>query len=254
MLPTIAREAMHIAQDPDADFNRLTVLIERDAAIAGRFISEANSSLYSFGAKVTNVQTALVRLGLGRACEILVLITSEPFIFTSVKFAAEMAILRNHSQAVAAAASYLAKVKPLPDREMGIAGIIHDIGAAALLTHIADHVVELAELDRDRNQLKLAIRMLRAQAGQVVAQRWKLPEPLVAAINHTKQAAPNQPIAWTIAAAHDAVERCKFPGFDAKATVTVESYLGNQAKATDAMKKINDMLADLLPMRERTRL
>lgn len=253
MLPTVAREALRIAQDPNADVRQLATLIERDPTIATRFIAESNSSLYSFGAKVTGVTTALARLGLGRACELLFRIASEPYLFTSPRFAEEMAILRNHSQAVAAAAGYLAKLRGVQDRDMGIAGLVHDIGAAALLTYIADHLLDFPELDRDRWQLKKVIQSLHVQAGEIVAKKWKVPDMFVTAITHDKPGA-RDPLALTLTAAHDAVERCRLGGFDPKPAITVEVYLGDKAKASLAITRIISLLGDLLPMGERRQI
>src|SRR5690606_13810194 len=64
MLPAVAQSALELVNDPDASVAEFAKLIDKDPPIAARFLSVANSALYSRGRKVTSMEEAVMRLGI----------------------------------------------------------------------------------------------------------------------------------------------------------------------------------------------
>src|SRR5690606_6237318 len=64
MLPAVAQSALQLVNNPDANIAEFARLVEKDPPIAARFLSVANSALYSRGRKVASLEEAVMRLGL----------------------------------------------------------------------------------------------------------------------------------------------------------------------------------------------
>ena len=64
-LPEVAMRIGRVAQDENVTASKLAVEIGRDAAIAVRLLRVANSSAFSAGRRIDNLQQAVTRLGIG---------------------------------------------------------------------------------------------------------------------------------------------------------------------------------------------
>jgi len=63
-LPTILSEALRITADPSISYDKVINVISRDPNLSGRLLRIANSPYYGLKHRVTNLQLALVMLGI----------------------------------------------------------------------------------------------------------------------------------------------------------------------------------------------
>lgn len=227
MLPAVAQEALALARHKDVDMQKLMRVIERDQVLAARFLAVANSPLYRGKVSAQTVAAALVRIGLANARDLLFFTAVEPVLFTAKEYASEMASLRDHSLAVSAAAAFIAKIRRVVVEQATLAGLVHDIGAAAVLHAIAADK-SLAWLRQDRDSLAKVVSQTHAHAGRRLAMRWSLPELVVRAIGEHHGPPGDAPELVIVAAAAD--ELATFAG------------LGSGLEETDGRHALDHLL------------
>lgn len=189
ILPAAASEALRLAGDPLASIVELGRLIDRDPPIAARFLSVANSAAYSRGIETTSIESAVVRLGLTHARDLL---------FQAVYAASTMG-LKRHQLAVRAsftrsvdtaiAARVLAREVGAPGEYAYMAGLLHDIGEARVYRVLAS-LPEPSHSDPSAQEL---CARYHCEAGAELARSWRLPPPIVdaCAAHHDPEALSN---------------------------------------------------------------
>jgi HD-like signal output (HDOD) protein len=203
MLPVVAQEALAVATDRNVDLTSLGKIIERDQVLAARFLTVANSPTYRRRVSATTVSAALMRLGLVNSRDLLFFTAVEPTMFASREYENEMTALRGHSLGTATACSFIARARAFSDEYASLAGLIHDLGAAAVVHHIAENEDRFAVLRLAEGGVAAAVAATHELANQRVARRWSLPEPVTRAMNEHHQVSPQSPFIVVLAAAAD---------------------------------------------------
>jgi HD-like signal output (HDOD) protein len=203
LLPVVAQEALAIASDKKVDLATLGKIIERDQVLAARFLTVANSPTYRRRVSATTVSSALMRLGLVNSRDLLFFTAVEPAMFSSREYAVEMTALRAHSLGTASACSFIARARAFSDEYASLAGLIHDLGATAVVHHIAQNEDRFAVLRMAEGGIAAAVAATHELANQRVARRWSLPEPVMRAMNEHHQVGPTSPFIVVLAAAAD---------------------------------------------------
>lgn len=246
LLPQVAEKALDLSSHEGTALVDLGKLVERDQVLAARFLSVANSAMYNRGMPVLSVSAALARIGFVAARDILMFAALEPFFFTHRVFAAETARLRLHSLAVSSACSYLAKLKNLPVEDASLAGLIHDLGASALLHFIAENTMPFTTLVGDRSQLGDALGQVHERAGRLLANRWELPASLrVVMSDHHKLTRTSPALVQLVCAADDLATRCgAHSGFDVSEGQALELMLASRSQVATAVVEFKKRVAD----------
>jgi HD-like signal output (HDOD) protein len=248
ILPKVAEEAIGLSEKPNVSLAEVGKLIERDQVLAARFITAANSPLYNRGIPVLSVQVALTRMGLVSSRDLLVYAAMEPF-FTSHKvFATELERLRLHTLATSAACTYLAQLTKLPlDGAAGLMGLIHDLGALALISHVAMHQTAFAALVADRKLLGAVLRQIHERAGSYLATHWKLPTTLRLALGGHHHAVATSPPLLKLLAAGDALAMRSgaAAGFEDIDAGSLTSFLGPAGSPTLAIKEFSTRVSEV---------
>jgi putative nucleotidyltransferase with HDIG domain len=173
VLPAVAQAALDLVNDPDASAGEFARLVEKDPPIAARFLSVANSALYSRGRKVTSLEEAVMRLGLYGCRDLLM----------QVVYASTMSGLRRYQKEVQrsfdrsvlsglicrAAAAEL----NIRSKEAYLCGLLHDIGESRTYRILS----ELPEAG-DNAEVQVLVHRYHERAGEDLAKAWKLPEEI----------------------------------------------------------------------------
>ncbi|MDX1251930.1 MAG: HDOD domain-containing protein [Gammaproteobacteria bacterium] len=178
-LPEVAWRVRKAAQEQGTTATQLSKLISTDAALCTRLLQVANSPLYKGTNAITNVQTAIARLGQRQVKN---LITS---VVVSQLFQAQAPpMIRHrlkttwaHTIQVAAISHVFARkfTRLMPEQAM-LAGLIHDIGKLPILAQI-----ELfPELLEDEKTVDRLVALLHPQIGKIVLETWNFPPEMVA--------------------------------------------------------------------------
>lgn len=247
ILPAVAQEALRLARKAQAGLSEMATLIERDQVLAARFLSVANSSMYRQVLPATSVTVALTRIGIEAARDVLIYASLEPFLFTCERFAKEMDTLRRHSLVVSAAASHLARLKQMPSGDASLAGLIHDIGAVALLKYIADHQSQLTALLATQTGVAEAVAPLHAMAGARIGLFWNLPQPIQVVLGtHHQVNKTSPPLTQLVEAADDlAIRAGGGSAMDVRPSGALDLYLGDPKLIKRAIEDFGERVTEL---------
>ena len=176
-LPEVALKVREVADDPDADIEKLTTVIGNDAALSARIIRVANSPLLRASRAIEDLRTALMRLGIQYTCNIATgLAMEQMFQATSDLVDMRMRDVWSRSSEVAGISHVLCKhyTRLRPDQAT-LAGLVHKIGVLPILTYAEDHPALL----KDSLTLDAVIDQLHAPVGDLILKTWGFPEEIV---------------------------------------------------------------------------
>jgi HD-like signal output (HDOD) protein len=203
LLPVVAQEALAIASDRRVDLSALGKIIERDQVLASRFLTVANSPMYRRRVPANTVSAALLRLGLTNSRDLLFFTAIEPVVFTSRAFGTQMTALRQHSLGTAAACGFIARARGFSDEYAQLSGLVHDLGAAAVVHYIAEHEQQFAALRSVEGGLAAAVAATHTRANQSIARRWSLPEAVLRSMSEHHSIGRGSPFIVVLTAAAD---------------------------------------------------
>lgn len=175
-LPEVALKVREVADDPDADIDKLASVIGGDAALSARIIRVANSPLLRATRAIEDLRTALMRLGIQYTCNIATgLAMEQMFQATSDLVDMRMREIWSRSSEIAGISHVLCKhyTKLRPDQAT-LAGLVHKIGALPILTYAEDHPALL----KDSFTLDAVIDELHGQIGDLILKTWGFPEEI----------------------------------------------------------------------------
>ncbi|WP_323814426.1 HDOD domain-containing protein [Cellvibrio sp. NN19] len=175
-LPEVALKVREVADDPDADIDKLTGVIGGDAALSARIIRVANSPLLRATRAIEDLRTALMRLGIQYTCNIATgLAMEQMFQATSDLVDMRMREIWSRSSEIAGISHVLCKhyTKLRPDQAT-LAGLVHKIGALPILTYAEDHPALL----KDSFTLDAVIDELHGQIGDLILKTWGFPQEI----------------------------------------------------------------------------
>ncbi|MBI5537763.1 MAG: diguanylate cyclase [Deltaproteobacteria bacterium] len=174
VLPTAAAEALRLAADPDANVGKLASLLDHDPHFAARFLSLANSAIYSRGIRTTTMRDAIVRIGLAAARDLLFQIVYAASTFGMPRYqeAVSRSFHRSVLSALAARSIDQAARKRYPYAYL--CGLLHDIGEARVYRLLAS----LPQAPRDPDVVDELVARYHCRAGAELAVAWRLPSDI----------------------------------------------------------------------------
>lgn len=192
-LPDVAIRVGRAVADEDSDVRKIAELVAVDPAISAKLMKAANSARYGGIQAVRTVHDAVVRLGMQTTHHLVITFAlRELFRSDSAVLQKHMAELWAHSRRVAAVSHVLARKLKRFDPEFALlAGLIHDIGAVAVVSYAK----EFPELSQDPHALEVVVSQLRAQVGKMLIGKWQLPQELATVASEAEnwQRDPDQP-------------------------------------------------------------
>ncbi|NJN51860.1 MAG: HDOD domain-containing protein [Gammaproteobacteria bacterium] len=175
-LPAVATQVRE-AIAAQAGTKEVARIINIDAAIAAKVMRTANSPVYRGEKPSSTVGDAVARVGVENTQKLVVTIAlREVFDAKAPALKSHMRTLWRHTQMVASGAFVLARsLKRINAESALLAGLLHEVGAVALLAH-AEH---FPEVFRDAGTLARVLDELKGEAGSMVLARWSFEPALV---------------------------------------------------------------------------
>ncbi|WP_283789799.1 HDOD domain-containing protein [Bermanella sp. WJH001] len=176
-LPEVCLRVRDVAEDIESSIPQLAQIISQDAALAARVIKVANSPLVRTPSEVTDLVTAVNRLGINFTSNLAMGLAMEQlFQATSDVVDRRMRSIWQQSSEVASICHVLAShyTKLHPDQAM-LAGLIHKIGALPILTYAEDNNALL----NDGFALDKLIEKLHPLIGSHILKAWRFPKELL---------------------------------------------------------------------------
>jgi len=140
VLPEIGEKAIEIVNNDDNSIEDVAVLIKTDQSMASKVMSVANSSFYRGQIPIETVESALTRIGLQEAGNvILALFLRDLFVKEKGIYAQRLKDIWQHSLTTAVVAKNIAaSLKAVNKERIYAAALFHDIGKLILLPVLKD--------------------------------------------------------------------------------------------------------------------
>ena len=186
-LPTVVLKVLQSFQQETPDIDQLVAEIGQDQALATRVLRLANSPFYGLQTKVGTLHDAMTVLGF-RNVRAAVAGVAVMRCFAHNQYPGfDVAAFWTHCTAVAIAARAVAQLSRQPEELAFTAGLVHDIGALALLTgfpvemaevlaYAKEHDCMLREAERD------VLGVDHAAVGEALLRHWHFPDAICLAV------------------------------------------------------------------------
>jgi putative nucleotidyltransferase with HDIG domain len=176
----VAVKVQKAARDESYDIEAIERAIDSDAALVAEVLRAANSAFFGGLSEVSSIRAAVLRLGLPRVAN-LVLLATEKSRYTAHQpaIAALMRDLWHHASACAMAAEWIARKVRYPQlsETVFIGGLVHDIGKLFLLRVLDEMSREQARGEAVSPELILeVIERAHTDVGHKLLVSWHLPE------------------------------------------------------------------------------
>ncbi len=193
-LPEVTVKIIQIVENPRSTARDLHEVIKNDPALSARLLKVVNSAFYGLPGQISNIDRAIVLLGLSAVKNIAIAASMTHLFNTGGAIEGFSGVeLWRHSIAVGVAARQITAAQGRPTvEESFLAGLIHDIG---LLVQRQVYPREIAQLvarrqadNRQFCELEREIIGADHQAfGMALAAKWRFPRTLCTAIGYHHQ-------------------------------------------------------------------
>jgi HD-like signal output (HDOD) protein len=193
-LPTLFQlysRISHMIADPRVSVNEVSEVVAMDQVMTAKLLKLVNSAFFGFPSQITTVSRAVTILGF-QTLKNLIMSTSAMHLFQVVDTDPRIFrpdLLWEHSVACAAGARIIAQRLHYPNaEELFVAGLLHDLGKI-VLAYILPQKFQVAVLLalRDKRPLheteQQVIGLHHGGAGRMLAEAWRFPPFLVAAVS-----------------------------------------------------------------------
>lgn len=182
-------QTIRLLNDPDSDIAEVTAALRYDPSITAQILKLCNSAAFGVRRQVASLKDAVVLLGRKKVSEILLLVSSAQVLDgTQNGYGLQRGMLWQHSVAVALAAEALGQRLKIDDQGvLFTAGLLHDIGKLVLSEYVGPAFRNIVDRVKASGQTfseaeKVLLGFSHAEVGAMLAERWKLPEPIVRCI------------------------------------------------------------------------
>jgi HD-like signal output (HDOD) protein len=195
-LPVVARRLLQDLERDDLSLGQLASIIEMDPGLTARLVGLANSAYFASGRPVSSVTDAIGRvLGLDLVRNLaLGIVLSGPFDTRRCSgFHAELFWFRAMGAATLAVPLSRTLGGPVDDDWVYLGGLLHELGLLALCALCPSEMSRVfadarqaqpARADPFQSRVRAALGLTPAEAGAVLARRWRLPGPVAVAMSH----------------------------------------------------------------------
>lgn len=189
-LPHVALQVVRTASDDSSSAADLKKVMENDIALSARILRCVNSSAYALRTKITNLQHAITYLGMKQIRNLAITASVADLFKKDEKIGQyRRQDLWRHLVSVGICARLIAMRRKIGDFEDAfLAGLMHDIGIVLEDQHVHAPFSRLIQsLDGDKTLIEAERSQLsfdHTTLGEMVAEQWKFPDLVRAAIRH----------------------------------------------------------------------
>jgi putative nucleotidyltransferase with HDIG domain len=187
-LNTIIGELFRVMDDRNGSFHQIFNIVRYDQAITSKIISIANSAYYNRGARVGNLERAMILIGFEQIKNIVMCLVCLKEILNQWKLSQhDLAELWTHSLQVACAARTLGDKTMAEEPEKAFtASILHDIGKVVFYTFGDQYRKVLEEARKGVKEIHVLEKEVfgvdHQEVGYLVSVKWRFPEEFSAVI------------------------------------------------------------------------
>ena len=176
-LPEVALQIREVAENATSSIADLTTILARDVALSARMIKVANSPLIRASVPVSDIKTAVSRLGIDLTSNLAMGLAMEHmFQATSDLVDKRMRACWSKSIEIAASSQVLARhFTNLEPEKARLAGLTHQIGKLPILAFAENN----ESLLNDSFALNKVLTVLHPSLGSYILKMWDFPEDIV---------------------------------------------------------------------------
>ncbi|MEO0476473.1 MAG: HDOD domain-containing protein [Planctomycetota bacterium] len=196
-LPVVAMQLLEMTSNPDVQLKEIAVLIQSDPGLASKVLKTVNSSFYGLPKPCPSIERAIVILGL-KAIKSLVLGFSMVNLTRGMDDSIDLGDFWKHTILAAVGARQIAQDVGLPEPdEVFASALMQDIGVLTMLAVNTDaYAPVLTKTQGAHSQLldleREMIGLDHVQVGTAMAEKWRMPAPIVVGIRHHHDTIPPQ--------------------------------------------------------------
>jgi HD-like signal output (HDOD) protein len=190
-LPTIYTSLLEATSNPRSTVQDVANILMQDQSSVSKLLKVINSPLYGLSSKITSISQAIMLLGFTEVKNvILALSIVDLFSSTNKDLAVNMVEMWKHSIAVGVISRILGvNLKVGIVENYFVAGLIHDIGKLFFITTFKENYVQVVQKAREDNASlydyeQKVFGMNHDTVGELLANKWDLPECLTVAIKY----------------------------------------------------------------------
>lgn len=223
--PAVAHQILRLARQDDSNVQDIVALAEHDLGLTANVLRAANAACFASGGQIGSLHEAIVRLGLNRLVEFVLVSLTAPLNRQEVRgYDLAPGRLLEHSILVGVGVEAFAEEAGSEAPQRGFtAGLLHDIGKVVLGSFVdadSSAIQDLAFLEEvsfeEAESRVLGIN--HAEVGGLVLEHWNFPPDITCAVrfHHAPDAAPpDSPLVdWVHLADHLALESGVGAGVD----------------------------------------
>lgn len=209
-LPAIFGQLSDAMNDPDANINYVANIIEKDTASVSKLLKLANSSIFGFRNRVTTVPQAILYLGFEEVKNLL--LTLKVIQIFRIKENHVKLITPSdfwtHSVSTGVIARIIASSVGIKSSEvLFLGGVMHNIGRLLFYITLPDEYSEVLRLQKNEkisisDAERKVIGISSSLAGEMLAQKWKLPLPIIDIIKYYNIGTISDKINFNVAIIH----------------------------------------------------
>lgn len=198
-LPTTFYQVNQLIQSPTSSAADVGKVISQDQVMSVKLLKLVNSAFYGFPSKINNIPRAVTIIGFSGLRD-LILSTSIMDVFVDEIAGSSFNRLEfwKHCLGTGLIAKIIAKYcKGLEVEELFVAGLLHDIGKVIIDQYLTSEFIQILTLTTQNYMFmyqaeKEILGYDHMAVGKLVAQKWKLPQPLLEAITYHHEMSPSQ--------------------------------------------------------------
>jgi HD-like signal output (HDOD) protein len=190
-LPTIYYKLTEVMEKPNSTANDAAEIITRDPSATAKILKTANSSIYGFYGKIDSISKAIFYLGFEEVRNIIILLSLiELLPNNKTNYFINPVEFWKHSIAVGIITRNLGTILGINKLEnYFVAGVIHDLGKILFFNYINEEYLKVIRYINEKNVglMEAETNVLginHSVAGEMLAEKWKLPTSLKNAIRH----------------------------------------------------------------------
>ncbi|HYY89006.1 MAG TPA: HDOD domain-containing protein, partial [Chloroflexota bacterium] len=199
-LPLVAHRVLSLLRDERTTISTLTSLLETDQALAAAVLRHANSAAAMPNRRIGSLREGIARIGQRALWALVVQTCAGPMLDRGLPpYALSRRTAWRHAATASAAARQLAQQLGVGNLdEVGVAGLLHDVGKMVLTSVVPELIAEAVSLARgQRLPVWQAERQVlgydHGAVGAALLRSWGFPEPVIETVHHhhEPQASPN---------------------------------------------------------------
>lgn len=166
----------------DADIDTIAAHLKKDPHLSARLVKVANSVLFTGRGYVTDVKSAIGRLGLSKVQNLVTgfAITQQFLLSKTVGIETQLRQSWSKSNQIAGIISVLAREKTHIDADTALlAGQLHNIGETPLLIRINSMPELKTNSELKKAVITLVLERLSAKVGATILKKWHFPPEIV---------------------------------------------------------------------------